>query len=50
MGNVHIADNATWHIKNDRLTLENVKPVLAPDDFGIVRTLTESADRRRGFN
>lgn len=50
MGNVHIADNAAWHIKNDRLTLENVKPILAPDDFGIVRTLTEPTDRKRGFN
>ena len=50
MGNVHIADNAAWHIKNERLTLENVKPFLAPDDFNIVRTLTEPAERKRGFN
>ena len=50
MGNVHIADNAAWHIKNERLTLDNVKPILAPDDFGIVRTLAEPTERKRGFN
>ena len=36
--------------KNERLTLDNVKPILAPDDFGIVRTLTEPTERKRGFN
>ena len=50
MGNVHIADNAAWHIKNERLSLENVKHILTPDDFSIVRTLTEHVDKRRGFN
>lgn len=50
MGNVHIADNAVWHIKNERLSIEDVKPILTPDDFGIVRTLTESTERKRGFN
>lgn len=50
MGNVHIADNAAWHIKSGRLTLDNVKPILAPDDFGIVRTLAQPTEKRRGFN
>lgn len=50
MGNVHVADNAAWHIKNERLTLENVKPILTTDDYGIVATLTEPTERRRGFN
>ena len=50
MGNVHIADNAAWHIKNERLSLENVKLILTPDDFSIVRTLTEHMEKRRGFN
>ena len=50
MGNVHIADNSVWHIRNERLTLDDIKPFLSPDDFGIVRTLTEATEKRRGFN
>jgi len=50
MGNVHVADNAAWHIERNRLTLDDVKPFLAPDDFNIVRSLTELTERRRGFN
>lgn len=50
MGNVHIADNSVWHIRNERLTLDDIKSFLSPDDFGIVRTLTEATEKRRGFN
>lgn len=50
MGNVHVADNAVWHIKNGRLSLDNIKPFLSPADYEIVKTLTEPEERRRGFN
>lgn len=48
-GNVHIADNAAWHIQNGRLKLEDIKLLLAPDDYEIVRALT-SSERKRGFS
>lgn len=50
MGNVHIADNAAWHIKNGRLDLDSVKSILTPDDFNIVRTIAAPSDKKRGFN
>lgn len=50
MGNVHIADNAAWHIKEGRLDLECVKPLLAPDDFAIVRSIATPTEKKRGFN
>ena len=49
MGNVHIADNAAWHIKEGRLSLENVRAILTPDDFGIVKSLTAPNEKKRGF-
>ena len=48
-GNVHIADNAAWHIQNGRMELENIKNLVTPDDYEIVRALT-STERKRGFN
>ena len=48
-GNVHIADNAAWHIQNGRLKLEDIKLLLTPDDYEIVRALT-ATERKRGFN
>lgn len=50
MGNVHIADNAVWHIKNGRITLENVKNFMSPDDYAMVRTMaTSTKNAQRGF-
>ena len=48
-GNVHIADNATWHILNERLELADIKNLMTTDDYEIVRALT-STERKRGFN
>ena len=50
VGNVHIADNAVWHIKNGRILTENIKQILLPDDFSIVSALTDTTEKRRGFN
>ncbi len=50
LGNVHIADNAAWHIQNGRLTLDSVKRYMSQDDFSIVRSLVETQTQRRGFN
>ena len=38
-GCVHIVDNAAWHIKNGRLTIEDVKPYLSTDDYNIVNAV-----------
>ena len=48
-GNVHIADNAVWHIQNSRLELDSLKNILNPDDFGMVRSIVSSSVQRRGF-
>lgn len=48
-GNVHIADNAAWHISNGRIELADIKNLMTPDDYEIVRSLT-STERKRGFN
>lgn len=50
LGNVHIADNAAWHIQNGRMTVENVKRYMSPDDYNIVKSLTEITRQRRGFD
>lgn len=50
LGNVHIADNAAWHIKEGRLDLENVRLFMTPDDFAIVRSITVPNEKKRGFN
>lgn len=50
LGNVHIADNAAYHIKEGRLDLESVKPFMTPDDFAIVRSITAPNEKKRGFN
>ena len=49
-GNVHIVDNAVWHIKNNRLTLESVKPYLSQDDYNTVRAIVGEENKRRGFH
>lgn len=49
LGNVHIADNAAWHIKEGRLDIEDVKPYLAPDEFSMVKSLVNTQADRRGF-
>ncbi len=50
MGNVHVADNAAWHIREGRLTLEDVKPYLNDEDNRIVKSLvTLSPSGRSGF-
>lgn len=50
MGNVHIADNVAWHIKNGRLDIESVKLILSPDDYNMVKALTQSTTVKKGFN
>lgn len=50
LGNVHIADNAAWHIKNGRLTTDSVKRYMSPDDYNIVKSITEVTRLRRGFD
>lgn len=47
-GNVHIADNAVWHIQNERLELEMLKNILSPDDFALVRAIVAPA-KKGGF-
>ena len=48
-GNVHIADNAVWHIKNRRLDIDSVKGILGSDDYNMVKSIVTAADQRRGF-
>ena len=49
LGNVHIADNTAWHIKNNRIGIKSVKGILTPDDYNIVKLLTEQHDTKKGF-
>ena len=49
LGNVHIVDNAVWHIRNGRLTLDNLRVYLSPDDFNTVRSIVGEDNKRRGF-
>lgn len=48
--NVHIVDNAVWHIKCGRLSIENLRAYLSPDDFNTVRTIVGGDNKRRGFD
>ena len=47
-GNVHIIDNAAWHIENSRLELEQVKNILSKDEYEIVRSIINT-QRRESF-
>ena len=49
-GNVHIVDNAVWHIKNNRLTLESVKPYLSQNDYNTVNSIVNTENQRRGLH
>ena len=49
LGNVHIADNAAWHIQNERLSVDSVKQYMSSDDYSIVKSLTNDTNTRRGF-
>jgi len=49
-GSVHIIDNAVWHIKNHRLTLDEVKPYLSPNDFGAVKVIIGEEKKRRSIS
>lgn len=49
LGNVHIVKNAVWHIKNNRLTIDDVKPYLSQDDYNTVRAIIGEENKRRGF-
>lgn len=49
-GNVHIVDNAVWHIKNNRLTLESVKPYLSQNDCNTVNSIVNTETKRRGLH
>jgi twitching motility protein PilT len=48
-GNVHIADNAAWHIQNGRLSLDNIKNILSQDDYSMAKNISNSQNTRRGF-
>lgn len=50
VGNVHIADNAIWHIQNKRLSADSVVRYMSPDDYSIVRTTLGSQTQRKGFS
>lgn len=47
-GNVHIVDNAVWHIQNSRLEFETLKNILSPDDYSMVRAII-STTKKGGF-
>lgn len=49
-GNVHIVDNAAWHIKSNRLTLESVKPYLSQNDYNTVNSIVNTENKRRGLH
>lgn len=49
IGNVHITDNAIWHIMNNRLELEDVKGYLSDADYAIVKSVIEQNTSRGGF-
>ena len=46
LGNVHIADNAIWHIKNNRLNTEDVKKYLSSSDYSIVNSVIPKKEAR----
>ena len=48
-GNVHIADNAVWHIQKSRLELKSLKNILNPDDYTMVKSIITTSGQRRGF-
>lgn len=50
LGNVHIVDNAVWHIKNGRLDVESVKNIMSSDDYSLVKSLIQSQEAKKGFN
>lgn len=47
LGNVHIVDNAIWHIDNSRIDADSLKNILSTDDYNIVRSILNI--RKRGF-
>ena len=49
LGNVHIADNAIWHIQNGRLNIEDVKPYLSSADYAIVNSVIPNKEVRGDF-
>lgn len=46
-GNVHIIDNAVWHIDNSRIDVNCLKNILNADDYNIVRSILNI--RKKGF-
>lgn len=49
-GNVHLADNAAWHIHQGRIELESIKNILSTDDYNIVKAILTSKNTRGGFD
>lgn len=49
-GNVHIADNAAWHIQNGRLEVQTIKHLLSPDDYNMVKAILANIQKRGGFD
>lgn len=49
-GNVHVADNAAWHIHQGRIELESIKNILSPEDYNMVKAILASKNTRGGFN
>lgn len=50
LGNIHVADNVAWHIKNGRLDAESMKNILSSDDYNLVKTLAQAYHAKKGFN
>ncbi|MBS7306102.1 MAG: Flp pilus assembly complex ATPase component TadA [Lachnospiraceae bacterium] len=48
-GNVHIADNAVWHIQNSRLEIKSLKNILNLDDYAMVKSIVSTSGQRSGF-
>lgn len=48
VGCVHIADNAVWHIQNNRLTVNDVKNALSVEDFNLVNAILSHTSKRGG--
>lgn len=49
-GNVHIADNAAWHIRQGRLEIESVKNILTLDDYNMVKAILANGHTRSDFH
>ncbi|OQB12874.1 MAG: Twitching mobility protein [Firmicutes bacterium ADurb.Bin193] len=49
-GNVHIADNAAWHVKSGRTDIEPLKTILSADDYNMAKAIVANLSVRGGFS